>query len=115
MLLSGKMQGLCPTLCTILPSSQIPRPLHELLVLVLLHLQLPLPLHRDEHHLAFSRARRSPNGVLRIRHGLDLFLISQLKGSLTLEHSLSERMLCLTLLHRLLSYLSLGVVDADDR
>src|SRR6266480_3233817 len=32
------------------PSPQIPRSPHQLLVLVLLHFQLPLPLHTDQHH-----------------------------------------------------------------
>lgn len=46
-------------LCTILPPSQVSRPLHQLLVLVLLHLQLPLSLDGDEQHdVSFRRAGR---------------------------------------------------------
>lgn len=41
-----------PLLIPVQPSPQIPRPLHQLLILMLLHLQLPLPLHTNRIHLS---------------------------------------------------------------
>jgi hypothetical protein len=47
------MQFQKPHLITIQPPSQIPRSPHKLLVLVLLHLQLPLSLYADRPHATF--------------------------------------------------------------
>lgn len=53
------------TLIPIQPPPQVPRPLHQLLILMFLHLQFPLPLHRNQHHLHPPRCSwRSPHHLL---------------------------------------------------
>ncbi len=44
------------------PPPQVTRPLHEFLILMLLHLQLALPLHGDEEHL--ERLEHAPHALL---------------------------------------------------
>lgn len=103
-------------LSTILPSAEIPRPLHQLLVLMLLHLQLPLSLHGDQKHLASPRTWSLSDHGLNVCDSLDLLLVSQLESPLSLKHTFLERVPCVALLRRLLngSALLLRILDADD-
>ena len=53
-----------PPLIPIQPAPQIPCTPHQLLILVLLHLQLPLPLHADREHLATHALLLVPHPAL---------------------------------------------------
>jgi len=75
------------------PPPQVPRALHQLFVLVLLHLQLPLSLDGNEEHLDPFRARCSPDHALSRRSGVLLGALLLEVDSLALLHALAERLM----------------------
>lgn len=54
------------TLVPVESAPQVPCALHQLLVLVLLHLELPLALHGDEAHLGFAHAGHLADAAQRV-------------------------------------------------
>lgn len=78
-------------LCPVLSAPEVTCSLHQLLVLVLLHLELSLSLDGEKQHLCPSGTGCSSNEWLRAWLILHLLLLSKLICSRSLVHAFAER------------------------